>query len=89
MNVLRAHDIPWARPSTVTDEKAPAERPAVEVCADELVEDRQHAALLREEVAGHGVRVVTIAPGAVETELLSHTADEVANLLPLQTVWLA
>ncbi|MGW2597790.1 SDR family oxidoreductase [Streptomyces klenkii] len=31
---------------------------------------------LREEVAGHGVRVVTIAPGAVETELLSHTTDE-------------
>ncbi|WP_189959407.1 SDR family oxidoreductase [Streptomyces violascens] len=31
---------------------------------------------LREEVAGHGVRVITIAPGAVETELLSHTTDE-------------
>ncbi|MDF0604052.1 SDR family oxidoreductase [Neisseriaceae bacterium TC5R-5] len=30
---------------------------------------------LREEVAGHGVRVVTIAPGAVETELLSHTSS--------------
>ncbi|MEU7134988.1 SDR family oxidoreductase [Streptomyces sp. NPDC046261] len=30
---------------------------------------------LREEVAGHGVRVITIAPGAVETELLSHTTD--------------
>ncbi|MFH8406999.1 SDR family oxidoreductase [Streptomyces sp. NPDC018019] len=30
---------------------------------------------LREEVAPHGVRVVTIAPGAVETELLSHTTD--------------
>ncbi|MGY0021129.1 SDR family oxidoreductase [Streptomyces sp. cg35] len=31
---------------------------------------------LREEVADRGVRVVTIAPGAVETELLSHTSDE-------------
>ncbi|MFF2146787.1 SDR family oxidoreductase [Kitasatospora sp. NPDC058190] len=31
---------------------------------------------LREEVAATGVRVVTIAPGAVETELLSHTSDE-------------
>ncbi|BDH45941.1 oxidoreductase [Salmonella enterica subsp. enterica serovar Choleraesuis] len=31
---------------------------------------------LREELAPHGVRVVTIAPGAVETELLSHTTDE-------------
>ncbi|MGK5630313.1 SDR family oxidoreductase [Streptomyces sp. URMC 123] len=31
---------------------------------------------LREEVSGHGVRVITIAPGAVETELLSHTTDE-------------
>lgn len=31
---------------------------------------------LREEVAPHNVRVVTIAPGAVETELLSHTTDE-------------
>ncbi|MFJ9368750.1 SDR family oxidoreductase [Nocardia sp. NPDC101769] len=31
---------------------------------------------LREEVAPSGVRVVTIAPGAVETELLSHTSDE-------------
>ena len=31
---------------------------------------------LREEVAEHGVRVITIAPGAVETELLSHTSDE-------------
>ncbi|WP_424216532.1 SDR family oxidoreductase (plasmid) [Streptomyces sp. BI20] len=31
---------------------------------------------LREEVAGAGVRVVTIAPGATETELLSHTTDE-------------
>ncbi|EMV8855523.1 oxidoreductase, partial [Escherichia coli] len=26
--------------------------------------------------AAHNVRVVTIAPGAVETELLSHTTDE-------------
>ncbi|MCD4486919.1 SDR family oxidoreductase [Chromobacterium vaccinii] len=31
---------------------------------------------LREEVAGNGVRVITIAPGAVETELLGHTTDE-------------
>ncbi|MGW5397555.1 SDR family oxidoreductase [Streptomyces sp. NPDC003952] len=31
---------------------------------------------LREEVASSGVRVVTIAPGAVETQLLSHTSDE-------------
>ena len=30
---------------------------------------------LREEVAPHNVRFVTIAPGAVETELLSHTTD--------------
>lgn len=30
---------------------------------------------LREEVAMSGVRVVTIAPGAAETELLSHTTD--------------
>lgn len=31
---------------------------------------------LREEVSGSGVRVVTIAPGAVETELLSHTSNQ-------------
>jgi NADP-dependent 3-hydroxy acid dehydrogenase YdfG len=31
---------------------------------------------LREEVAAHGVRVVVIAPGAVETELLSHTTSD-------------
>ncbi|MGW0520022.1 SDR family oxidoreductase [Crossiella sp. NPDC003009] len=31
---------------------------------------------LREELAPHGVRVVTIAPGAVDTELLSHTSSE-------------
>ncbi len=31
---------------------------------------------LREEVAPYGVRVITIAPGAVETELLSHTTNE-------------
>ncbi|MFJ2714551.1 SDR family oxidoreductase [Pseudomonas sp. NPDC087346] len=31
---------------------------------------------LREELAPHNVRVTTIAPGAVETELLSHTTDE-------------
>ncbi|MBC3466975.1 SDR family oxidoreductase [Pseudomonas sp. RW10S2] len=31
---------------------------------------------LREELAPHNVRVVTIAPGAVETELLGHTTDE-------------
>ncbi|KNB54021.1 SDR family oxidoreductase [Streptomyces caatingaensis] len=31
---------------------------------------------LREEVSPHGVRVITVAPGAVETGLLSHTTDE-------------
>ncbi|MFJ2281981.1 SDR family oxidoreductase [Pseudomonas sp. NPDC087803] len=31
---------------------------------------------LREELAPHNVRVTTIAPGAVETELLGHTTDE-------------
>jgi len=31
---------------------------------------------IREEVADTGVRMVTIAPGAVETELLSHTTDD-------------
>ncbi|QQE10307.1 SDR family oxidoreductase [Planctomycetota bacterium] len=31
---------------------------------------------LREEVAEHNVRLTTIAPGAVETELLSHTTDD-------------
>lgn len=31
---------------------------------------------LREEVAAHDVRVITIAPGAVETELLSHTTSD-------------
>ncbi|MGL4860201.1 MAG: SDR family oxidoreductase [Enterobacteriaceae bacterium] len=31
---------------------------------------------LREELSPHNVRVVTIAPGAVETELLSHTTDQ-------------
>ena len=31
---------------------------------------------LREEIAMSGVRVVTIAPGAAETELLSHTTDQ-------------
>ncbi len=31
---------------------------------------------LREEVADDNVRVITIAPGAVETELLSHTTSE-------------
>ncbi|MBN9286102.1 MULTISPECIES: SDR family oxidoreductase [Flavobacterium] len=31
---------------------------------------------VREEVAGFNVRLVTIAPGAVETELLSHTTSE-------------
>jgi NADP-dependent 3-hydroxy acid dehydrogenase YdfG len=30
---------------------------------------------LREELAPHGVRVVTIEPGAVNTELLGHTTD--------------
>ncbi|MEN5315658.1 SDR family oxidoreductase [Pseudomonas koreensis] len=32
---------------------------------------------LREELSPHNVRVITIAPGAVETELLSHTTNEV------------
>ncbi|MBQ0731950.1 MAG: SDR family oxidoreductase [Oleispira antarctica] len=31
---------------------------------------------IREEVAMDDVRLITIAPGAVETELLSHTTDE-------------
>ncbi len=31
---------------------------------------------LREEVSQHNVRVIVIAPGAVETELLSHTTSE-------------
>lgn len=31
---------------------------------------------VREEVAGHNVRMITIAPGAVETELLDHTTSE-------------
>ncbi len=31
---------------------------------------------VREEVASQNVRVITIAPGAVETELLSHTTDD-------------
>jgi len=31
---------------------------------------------IREEVAAFNVRVITIAPGAVETELLSHTTDD-------------
>jgi len=31
---------------------------------------------IREEVAEHNVRVITIAPGAAETELLSHTTSD-------------
>jgi NADP-dependent 3-hydroxy acid dehydrogenase YdfG len=31
---------------------------------------------VREEVSKHNVRVITIAPGVVETELLSHTSDQ-------------
>ncbi|VVE42699.1 oxidoreductase [Pandoraea anapnoica] len=31
---------------------------------------------LREELSQHNVRVVTVEPGAVETELLSHTTNE-------------
>lgn len=31
---------------------------------------------VREEVAEHNVRVITVAPGAVETELLSHTSSQ-------------
>ena len=30
---------------------------------------------VREEVASHNVRIITVAPGAVETELLSHTTS--------------
>jgi len=30
----------------------------------------------REEVAPHDVRVITIAPGAVETALLGHTTND-------------
>lgn len=31
---------------------------------------------LREELSPHNVRVITLAPGAVNTDLLSHTTDE-------------
>lgn len=31
---------------------------------------------LRQEVAGHGVRVITVTPGSVETEILSHTTHD-------------
>ncbi|MED3855504.1 SDR family NAD(P)-dependent oxidoreductase [Priestia megaterium] len=31
---------------------------------------------VREEVSKHNVRIITIAPGVVETELLSHTSDQ-------------
>lgn len=31
---------------------------------------------IRSEVAQHNVRVITVAPGAVETELLGHTTDK-------------
>ena len=31
---------------------------------------------IREEVSSHNVRVITIAPGAAETELLSHTSSD-------------
>ena len=31
---------------------------------------------LREEVSEHNIRVITIAPGAVETELLGHTSSQ-------------
>ncbi|BDD06616.1 SDR family oxidoreductase [Aureibacter tunicatorum] len=31
---------------------------------------------VREEVSSHNIRVITIAPGAVETELLGHTTDD-------------
>ncbi|MFF9506776.1 DUF4158 domain-containing protein [Streptomyces sp. NPDC014724] len=43
------------RPSTVADEKALAEWPAVEVCPVELVEDRQHEALLLNDVRKLGL----------------------------------
>ncbi len=42
---------------------------------------------LREEVAPHGVRVTVIAPGAVETELLSHTTD--ASIIEGYQAWKA
>ena len=53
---------------------------------------------LREEVAKHNVRIITIAPGAVDTELLSHTTNnsikadyenwkkEIGGVLDAQTV---
>ena len=31
---------------------------------------------IREETAAHNVRLITVAPGAVETELLSHTSSD-------------
>lgn len=34
---------------------------------------------LREEVAGHNVRVMCVAPGVVETELLSHNKKEIVG----------
>ena len=42
---------------------------------------------LREELSPHNVRVVTIAPGAVKTELLGHTTDK--NIVNEYTAWAA
>ena len=41
---------------------------------------------IREEVASSNVRIITIAPGAVETELLSHTSDNFMGA-STQTNW--
>jgi NADP-dependent 3-hydroxy acid dehydrogenase YdfG len=42
---------------------------------------------LREELSQHNVRVVTIAPGAVKTELLGHTTDK--QIVKDYTAWAA
>ena len=42
---------------------------------------------LREELSPHNVRVITIAPGAVKTELLSHTTNK--NIVNEYTAWAA
>lgn len=40
---------------------------------------------LREELSPHNVRVITVAPGAVKTELLSHTTDK--KIVTDYTAW--